>query len=204
MKKRLGYVGILVSYGVLLFTFVYFCFIKKNSGGLLALCLVGGITLLFASLWLASTRYAVAPKESLLDEWLRKLCFFPALLFICAPCFFISAIMIIFDFIVHNFRKKVKALCKKGFSYSKSKDGGQTVYRLQKGDCIVKIIPEYCYQISFDGGEKFENIADSVLGTKEEREELKRVILQRSTCDYREKDLYDVTRKHIQFLAKNI
>ena len=205
MKKRIGYFGILVSYLIFVFTFVFFCFIEKEGNALfLACCLFGGLAFLAVSLLLASKRYEIAPKESKLDEWLRKLCFFPALLVITLPCFLISACMIIFDFIVNNFRGKIKVLRKKGFSYSKTKQGGKNVYRLQKGDCIVSIIPEQRYEISFDGGQTFENIADSVLGTKEEREELKRVIFEYNHCDYRDKDLYDVTRAHVHFLLNNI
>lgn len=205
MRKRMGYFGILFSYIIFIFIGVFFCDINPNADKLLlALSLVGTLTLLFVSLALTYTRYKIAPKESKLDEWLRKLCFFPALLIITLPCFLISLGMIIFDFIVNNFRRKIKALQKKGFSYSKTKQGGKNVYRLQKGDCIVSIIPEQRYEISFDGGQTFENIADSVLGTKEEREELKRVIFEYNHCDYRDKDLYDVTRAHVHFLLNNI
>lgn len=205
MRKRIGFLGILFSYAIFLFAFVYFCFVNpQGSKWLLAFCLVGGVLTLFVSLLFTSTRYEIPPKESKLDDWLRKLCFFPALLVIALPCFLISANMILIDFIVNSFQKKVRALLKKGFSYSKIKQNGKTTYRLQKGDCIVKIIPEQSYEISFDGGETFESIANSVLGTKEEREELKRVIFEYNHCDYRDKDLYDITRAHVHFLLNNI
>ena len=108
------------------------------------------------------------------------------------------------DFIIGAFRRKIKALKKKGFSYLKTKENGVKTYYLQKGDCIIKIIPEKVYEISFDGGENYQSIADSLLGTKEEREELKKTIFEYNNCDYRDKDLYDITRAHVRFLLNNI
>ena len=205
MRKRLGFFGILISYCIFLFTLIFFCFIGvQGHGGWFALCLISGVILLLLSIWMTAVRYDVAPKESKLDDWLRKLCFFPALLVITLPCFLFSAIMITSDFIAHNFRRKVKALRKKGFSCSKTEQGGKKVYSLQKGDCVIRIIPDESYQISVNGGETFENIVDSVIGTKEEREELKRMIFEYNNCDYRDKDLYDLTRAHVRFILDNI
>ena len=205
MRKRIGYCGILLSYAIFLFNFVYFCFVNpEGSKVLLTVCLICGILALFVSLMFTAKRYEIPPKESKIDDWLRRLCFFPALFFVTVPCFLISAVAVLYDFIVNSFRRKLKALKKKGFSFSKIKEGGKVIYRLQKGDCIINIIPEKLYEISFDGGENFQSIADSFLGTKEERADLKKTIFEYNHCDYRDKDLYDITRAHVRFLLNHI
>ena len=159
------------------------------------------LLLLFVSIHL--TEIGKKENENKIDKCLKFLCFLP-LYIILLPFALVALIFILIDSIKNSFARQTKPLRKKGFSLSKNKQNKAVVYSLKKEACVIKIIPNNLYQISFNDGETFEEISTTKLGTIEEREKLKDIIEKYNGCDYRDKDMYDPTRCYISFLIKNL
>lgn len=77
-------------------------------------------------------------------------------------------------------------------------------YLFAKDNCVIKIIPDVSYQISFDHGDSFIDIVDSRLGTYEDRQCLAELVHRYHSCDYRDKDMYALTPAFVKFLVEKL
>lgn len=199
---RIGYLGILASYLILLTSFILFCFILETPNKIvLGACLGVALLLLFISIQL--TTKEILEEKTNIDKILKFLCALP-LFIIFLPLALIALIFIFIDAFKNSFSRQTKPLRKKGFILSKRKQNKTVVYSFKKENCIVEIIPNASYQISFNDGKIFEKVEDSKLGTIEERNELKDIIEKYNGCDYRDRDIYLPDRHYISFLIRNL
>jgi|GEM_PF-6293550 len=83
----------------------------------------------------------------------------------------------------YDIKKRFAFLVSRGYEYSS--DGG--VHYFHKGDTVIKILQDYEYKISYDGGESYVDVTATTLGTKFERDQLIRVMAEYSAASLEDK-----------------
>ena len=74
----------------------------------------------------------------------------------------------------YDMKKRFKFLIRRGYCWQEIEYASY----FKKGDVVIKILQDYEYKISYDGGKTFVNVADTQFGTQYERDELKRVMAE--------------------------
>lgn len=100
--------------------------------------------------------------------------------------------------------KQFKKIKDAGYKISKAKMQDKKVYLFTFKRIVIKFLPNEIYDISLDGGETYNNILESNIGTPQEIEHLKNLQYQYQTNDYRDRYMYDSTEDCINFILKNI
>ena len=100
--------------------------------------------------------------------------------------------------------RQLKRLKKAGYKIGKVKENGQKFYLFTYNLLSIKFLPNETFDISFDAGKTYVPITQSNLGTPQEIASLENLKQQYDSCDYRDRDLYDLTNACIDFILKNI
>ena len=205
--KRIGYIGIIVSYIILACTAVFCILVSTTDRWIVpGILIVLGLGLLFFSLLLIETNTTkedlVVTENRKLDLWLKAIAYLPVIVILGIPLIIISSVVTLIDYVQNNFKKQTKPLKTAGFKIEPRKQGKNRLYLFIKDDCVVKITPNESYEISVDGGTSFINIVDTDMGTYEERQNLADRLQAYKTCDYRDQDLYEPTAAFVAFIVK--
>ena len=205
--KRIGYIGIIVSYIILACTAIFCIFVSPlNIGIVPKILIVLGLGLLFFSLLLIEKNTTkedlVVTENRKLDLWLKAIAYLPVIVILGIPLIIISSVVTLIVHVRNNFKKQTKPLKMAGFKRETRKQGKNRRYLFIKGNCVVKIIPNESYEISVDGGTSFINIVDTDMGTYEERQHLAYLLKAYKTCDYRDKDIYEPTAAVVALIVK--
>lgn len=119
--KRLGYIGIILSYLMLAFAAVFFTVIMPEHNKILLGILISlGILLMVVSIRFA-TREGIATKNKL-DNCLEIICWLPVVIVVGIPVIITVFFEALFDSIRNNFKRQTKPLKKAGFALSSRKE----------------------------------------------------------------------------------
>ncbi len=199
-RKSIAYLLLILSYLIVGFILIYVNSINSNYNN--NQLMVGFGIIIVVLIWLFAAFLLSKEADTNVDgkiiAILKHIARLP-LYIILIPILIVPAII---QIIIDNFRYKVRPLSKSGFKIRKIKVDKQNVYLLSKENIVIKIKEFDLYEISEDFGNTFVNIEDAKILSMEERGEFKECLFQYYGSDYRDKDLYDPTRKLVSILMQ--
>lgn len=198
--KRLAYILLILSYFIVGFILIDICiFHHEYEKTLLFILIFTLIAIWFTSIYLFEKTEKYQDKKDKFTTILKIIALLP-FYFLFIP---IAIIPVVIDCISNSFKNKVKPLVKNGFTLRKEVCNKEVTYFLLKDNIVLKIKEFDLYQISEDTGNTFLDIANSKSLSSEQKEEFSRYLYSFYGCDYRDKDLYDPTRKLVSLLIQN-
>lgn len=201
MLKRIAYILLIISYFIVGFILIYVNRLSDNDNTNKLIAGFGIIILV--SMWLIAffllSKDDVGQKEDKLTTILKVIAHLPLYLILFPICIIPALIQIISD----SFKNKVKPLLKNGFKLTEEKVEKKKIYYLSKENIVLKIREFDLYEISEDFGKGFILIEQSTFFSLDESGDFKECLFQYYSCDYRDKDFYDPTRKLVSILMQN-
>lgn len=204
--KRLGYIGVILSYVIFASAAIFFNFVLPSYRGIVVGALiVVGVIISFVSMYLIEVKAAAEVTDNdKIDSLLRVICYIPVIVVIGIPILILSTCFTLIDYVRNNIKKQIKPLIAIGFELRLQRQEKKKVCFLTKGECVIKIIRNELYEISFDNSVSFVNITDSSLGTPKEKQDLLDSVYRYNNCDYRDREGIELTPLFVDFLVKNI
>lgn len=201
--RKFSYIGVILSYCLLIATAVYYIFFSEGTQGLWAQLLVGLGVLLLSLALLAKSG---AGEHTGAERVLRTVCLLPVYLLLI-PLFLLALVFLFFHLIYYGFaygiKKQARPLIKLGFKYSACREGGAKAHYLRRGDCVFRIIDNAVFDVSSDGGASYSSVFDSEIGEAAERAALRKLFEDYLAAGEKEKEDLDVTSFVLRFLVRN-
>lgn len=203
--KKVCFSLIILSYFLIGFILIYFNKINPDHEGNLGLAL----SIVVIAIWLISLILLTPNKNKRIvntkdktEEWLRVIALAPIMTIVLTPAILFGIVAQIVGAIRNTMKNKCKILLKKNFVLTKEKHNKKIVYLLTKENFVIRICEFDCYEISLDYGATHTQITNSHFISYDDRIEIENIINKYSSCDYRDKDIYEPTSKIMKILEK--
>ena len=203
--KKVCFSLIILSYFLIGFILIYFNKINPDHEGNLGLTL----SIVVIAIWLISLILLTPNKNKRIvntkdktEEWLRVIALAPIMTIVLTPAILFGIVVEIVGAIRNTMKNKCKILLKKNFVLTKEKHNKKIVYLLTKENFVIRICEFDSYEISLDYGATHTKITNSPFISYDDRIEIENIINKYSSCDYRDRDIYEPTSKIIEILVK--
>ena len=203
--KKACYSLIILSYLLLGFILIYFNKINPDYEGNLGFIL----SIIVMAIWLITLTLLAADKnkhivngKDKVEEWLCAIALAPIIAVLIIPPILFGIVVEIVGAVRNTMKNKCKILLKKNFVLTKEKVNKKSVYLLTRENLIIRICEFDNYEISLDYGATYTQITKSHFISYDDRIEIENIIYKYSSCDYRDRDIYEPTSKIIEILVK--